>query len=291
MEGPRPSSAAAPSIWYAEAANPQAKPVGKRAASAPGSRSSSVVRHGPIVGGVRRPDDAAGRTIHVANRRSRGGHPRPADARLQRHDGPGAGSAERLGRGAGGGRHAVPGDRTSGIPRQVRRLTTALQAAARARAGARRPAAADRGRPGGRPAAGARRRVHPVRRARWRSARPATRSSRSAWAGRSGGSCAPSASTSTTRRCWTSRSTRRTRRSGSARSATTRPRSARLARAWLRGLQSAGVAGTGKHFPGKGEGSVDTHLALDVVDRIATALEARRAACRSGRRSRPASGW
>ena len=42
---------------------------------------------------------------------------------------------------------------------------------------------------------------------------------------------------------------------------------ARLAAAWLRGLQSAGVAGTGKHFPGKGEGSVDTHLALDVIDR------------------------
>ena len=41
---------------------------------------------------------------------------------------------------------------------------------------------------------------------------------------------------------------------------------ARLATAWLRGLQSAGVAGTGKHFPGKGEGSVDTHHALDVVD-------------------------
>jgi beta-N-acetylhexosaminidase len=42
---------------------------------------------------------------------------------------------------------------------------------------------------------------------------------------------------------------------------------ARLAASWLRGLQSAGVAGTGKHFPGKGEGSVDTHDALDVVDR------------------------
>lgn len=48
----------------------------------------------------------------------------------------------------------------------------------------------------------------------------------------------------------------------------------RLAAAWLRGLQSAGVAGTGKHFPGKGEGSVDTHLALDVVDRDRAGLEA-----------------
>jgi beta-N-acetylhexosaminidase len=49
---------------------------------------------------------------------------------------------------------------------------------------------------------------------------------------------------------------------------------ARLASAWLRGLQSEGVAGTGKHFPGKGEGSVDTHMALDVVDRDRAALEA-----------------
>lgn len=49
---------------------------------------------------------------------------------------------------------------------------------------------------------------------------------------------------------------------------------ARLASAWLRGLQSAGVAGTGKHFPGKGEGSVDTHLALDVVDRDRAGLDA-----------------
>jgi beta-N-acetylhexosaminidase len=49
---------------------------------------------------------------------------------------------------------------------------------------------------------------------------------------------------------------------------------ARLATAWLRGLQSAGVAGTGKHFPGKGEGSVDTHHALDVVDRTRDELGA-----------------
>jgi beta-N-acetylhexosaminidase len=49
---------------------------------------------------------------------------------------------------------------------------------------------------------------------------------------------------------------------------------ARLATAWLRGLQSAGVAGTGKHFPGKGEGSVDTHHALDVIDRTRNELEA-----------------
>ena len=49
---------------------------------------------------------------------------------------------------------------------------------------------------------------------------------------------------------------------------------ARLAVAWLNGLQSAGVAGTGKHFPGKGEGSVDTHHALDAVDRTRDELEA-----------------
>jgi beta-N-acetylhexosaminidase len=49
---------------------------------------------------------------------------------------------------------------------------------------------------------------------------------------------------------------------------------ARLAAAWLRGLQSAGVAGTAKHFPGKGEGSIDTHLALDAVDRSREELDA-----------------
>ena len=42
---------------------------------------------------------------------------------------------------------------------------------------------------------------------------------------------------------------------------------ARLATAWLRGLQSAGVAGTGKHFPGKGGAGVDTHHELAVVRR------------------------
>jgi beta-N-acetylhexosaminidase len=42
---------------------------------------------------------------------------------------------------------------------------------------------------------------------------------------------------------------------------------ARLATAWLRGLQSAGVAATGKHFPGKGGAGVDTHHELAVVQR------------------------
>ena len=47
-----------------------------------------------------------------------------------------------------------------------------------------------------------------------------------------------------------------------------------LGAAWLRGLQSAGVAGTMKHFPGKGEGSVDTHLDLAVVERDRAGLDA-----------------
>jgi beta-N-acetylhexosaminidase len=49
---------------------------------------------------------------------------------------------------------------------------------------------------------------------------------------------------------------------------------ARLAAAWIRGLQSQGVAATGKHFPGKGDGSVDTHHALDVIDHSRAELEA-----------------
>jgi beta-N-acetylhexosaminidase len=49
---------------------------------------------------------------------------------------------------------------------------------------------------------------------------------------------------------------------------------AELGAAWLRGAQSAGVAATAKHFPGKGEGSVDTHLELDVVERDRAGLRA-----------------
>ena len=49
---------------------------------------------------------------------------------------------------------------------------------------------------------------------------------------------------------------------------------AALGAAWLRGLQSAGVAATVKHFPGKGQGSVDTHLDLAVVERSRAELEA-----------------
>jgi beta-N-acetylhexosaminidase len=50
---------------------------------------------------------------------------------------------------------------------------------------------------------------------------------------------------------------------------------ATLGTAWIRGLQSSGVAGTGKHFPGKGEAAVDTHLELAVVDRDREGLDAR----------------
>lgn len=49
---------------------------------------------------------------------------------------------------------------------------------------------------------------------------------------------------------------------------------ARLGTAWLRGLQSAGVAATGKHFPGAGGLVTDTHHALGVIDRSPSDLEA-----------------
>ena len=48
---------------------------------------------------------------------------------------------------------------------------------------------------------------------------------------------------------------------------------ARLGSAWLRGVQSAGVAATLKHFPGAGGVEVDTHHALAVVDRSRAELE------------------
>jgi beta-N-acetylhexosaminidase len=40
----------------------------------------------------------------------------------------------------------------------------------------------------------------------------------------------------------------------------------RLARAYVRGLQTAGVMATAKHFPGHGDTSTDSHLELPVVD-------------------------
>ncbi len=57
--------------------------------------------------------------------------------------------------------------------------------------------------------------------------------------------------------------------------------------AFLRGLQSAGVMGCGKHFPGHGDTSVDSHLAMPLVDKTeaefrATELPSFAAAIRAG---------
>ena len=41
---------------------------------------------------------------------------------------------------------------------------------------------------------------------------------------------------------------------------------ARHAAAWVRGVQSTGVAASAKHFPGHGDTATDSHLALPVVD-------------------------
>lgn len=49
---------------------------------------------------------------------------------------------------------------------------------------------------------------------------------------------------------------------------------ARLASAWLEGLQSAGVAATGKHFPGAGGLVSDPHHQLGVLDRSRADLDA-----------------
>lgn len=60
--------------------------------------------------------------------------------------------------------------------------------------------------------------------------------------------------------------------------------------AWVRGLQSAGVAACAKHFPGHGDTAQDSHLALPVVDLSAAELRERelvpfRAAVEAGVRS------
>jgi beta-N-acetylhexosaminidase len=47
----------------------------------------------------------------------------------------------------------------------------------------------------------------------------------------------------------------------------------RMARAYIRGLQSAGVMATAKHFPGHGDTSTDSHLELPVIDRDRARLD------------------
>lgn len=60
--------------------------------------------------------------------------------------------------------------------------------------------------------------------------------------------------------------------------------------AWVRGLQSSGVAACAKHFPGHGDTAQDSHLALPVVDLSAAELRERelvpfRAAVEAGTRT------
>ncbi|HEY6461214.1 MAG TPA: beta-N-acetylhexosaminidase, partial [Polyangiaceae bacterium] len=48
---------------------------------------------------------------------------------------------------------------------------------------------------------------------------------------------------------------------------------ARFGAAWVRGLQSAGVLACGKHFPGHGDTSKDSHFDLPIVDQPRERLE------------------
>jgi beta-N-acetylhexosaminidase len=65
---------------------------------------------------------------------------------------------------------------------------------------------------------------------------------------------------------------------------------ARHTSAWVRGVQSTGVAASAKHFPGHGDTATDSHLALPVVDESLEVLRERelvpfRAAIASGTRT------
>jgi len=67
-------------------------------------------------------------------------------------------------------------------------------------------------------------------------------------------------------------------------------RAARAALAWLRGLESAGVAGCVKHFPGHGDASCDSHVDLPRADGDMDGLASRhlppfREACAAGVRA------
>jgi beta-N-acetylhexosaminidase len=55
--------------------------------------------------------------------------------------------------------------------------------------------------------------------------------------------------------------------------ATTPDRVARLAGAWAEGLRRGGILSCAKHFPGHGDTTVDSHLALPHVDRARADLE------------------
>ena len=50
---------------------------------------------------------------------------------------------------------------------------------------------------------------------------------------------------------------------------------ARHSAAWVRGLQSTGVGGSAKHFPGHGDTALDSHRALPVIDRSLDQLRER----------------
>ncbi len=50
---------------------------------------------------------------------------------------------------------------------------------------------------------------------------------------------------------------------------------ARHSAAWVRGLQSTGIGGSAKHFPGHGDTALDSHLALPVIDRSLRQLRER----------------
>ena len=103
------------------------------------------------------------------------------------------------------------------------------------------------------------------------------------------GAAARSASRSTTRRCSTSTPTRRTRSSAIARWPNSAEASPASARAIVRALQAEGVAACGKHFPGHGDTSADSHHELPLVEHPPERLRAASSSCRSAPPSRPAS--